>query len=107
MDMRIKAIIDDGTGALTLVLDAGLTQEICGFTIEDATLVARAAMSQGEVEEEIRRKLLGKMLGARGNMSKGEFGITLVASKVWESPDIIEEKSKELLERAGYNGKDS
>ncbi|VVB96396.1 Replication factor A [uncultured archaeon] len=107
MDMRIKAIIDDGTGALTLVLDAGLTQEICGFTIEDATLVARTAMSQGEVEEEIRRKLLGKMLGARGNMSKGEFGITLVASKVWESPDIIKEKSRELLEKAGYNGKDS
>ncbi len=95
--MRIKAIIDDGTGALTLVLDAGLTQQICGFTIEEAKEMARAAMSPGAVEEEVKKKLLGKMLTVRGNMSKGEFGITLVAGKVWETPDTTKEKAKELL----------
>ncbi len=99
MDMRIKAIIDDGTGALTLVLDAGLTQEICGYTIEEAQQVAKAAMSQKAVEEEIKKKLVGKMLAARGNMSKGEFGITLVASKVWEPQEATGEKAAELLGR--------
>ncbi|MDD5473872.1 MAG: Single-stranded DNA binding protein [Candidatus Methanoperedens sp.] len=99
MDMRIKAIIDDGTGALTLVLDAGLTQKICGYTIEEAQQVARAAMSQKAVEEEIKRKLVGKMLAARGNMSKGEFGITLVASSVWEPQETTVEKASELLGR--------
>lgn len=96
-DMRIKAIIDDGTGALTLVLDAGLTQQICGFTIEQAKEIAKAAMSQSAVEEEVKKKLLGKMLTVRGNMSKGEFGVTLVASKVLETPDTTKEKAKELL----------
>ncbi len=99
MDMRIKAIIDDGTGALTLVLDAGLTQKICGYTIEEAQQVAKAAMSQKAVEEEIKRKLVGKMLAARGNMSKGEFGITLVASKVWEPQEMTREKAAGLLGR--------
>lgn len=107
MDMRIKAIIDDGTGALTLVLNAELTQQICGFTVEQAKQIAKAAMSQNAVEEEIKRKLIGKMLTARGNMSKGEFGITLVASKVWESPDMIKEIALELLERIKKYGKDS
>ena len=99
MDMRIKAIIDDGTGALTLVLDSGLTQKICGYTIEEAQQVAKAAMSQKAVEEEIKRKLVGKMLAARGNMSKGEFGITLVASSVWEPQETTREKAIELLGR--------
>ncbi|MDP2846502.1 MAG: Single-stranded DNA binding protein, partial [Candidatus Methanoperedens sp.] len=99
MDMRIKAIIDDGTGALTLVLDAGLTQKICGYTIEEAQQIAKTAMSQKAVEEEIKRKLVGKMLAARGNMSKGEFGITLVASKVWEPQETTGEKAIELLGR--------
>lgn len=99
MDMRIKAIIDDGTGALTLVLDAELTQKICGYTLEEAQQIARTAMSQNAVEEEIKRKLLGKMLAAQGNMSKGEFGITLVAGKVWEPQEMTRDKAGELLGR--------
>lgn len=99
MDMRIKAIIDDGTGALTLVLDTELTQKICGYTLEEAQQIARTAMSQNAVEEEIKRKLLGKMLAARGNMSKGEFGITLVAGKVWEPQEMTKDKASELLAR--------
>ncbi len=96
-DMRIKAIIDDGTGALTLVLDAGLTQKICGYTIEEAQKIAKTAMSQKAVEDEIKKKLIGKILAARGNMSKGEFGITLVANDVWEPQEKTREKANELL----------
>ena len=104
LDMRIKAIIDDGTGAMTLVLNAELTQVLCGITIEQAKEIAKAAMSQNAVEEEVKKKLLGKKLNARGNMSKGEYGITLVATKVWESHDQINERALEILSRAGQHG---
>ena len=104
LDMRIKAIIDDGTGAMTLVLNAELTQVLCGITIEQAKEIAKAAMSQNAVEEEVKKKLLGKKLNARGNMSKGEYGITLVATKVRESHDQINERALELLSRAGTHG---
>ncbi len=100
MDMRIKAIIDDGTGAMTLVLDAPLTKKIAGYTTEDAKNLAKAAMSQKAVEDEIKKKLLGKILSARGNTSKGEFGSTLVAIDVWEPPDTNKEKAAKFLGRA-------
>ncbi|HEY9247466.1 MAG TPA: Single-stranded DNA binding protein [Candidatus Methanoperedens sp.] len=106
-DMRIKAIIDDGTGALMVVLDAGLTQEVCSLTIEKAKMMAKAAMSAYVVEEEIKKKLMGKILSVRGNMSKGEFGITLVASKVNEPEDMTGEKANELIQKAGHDGKDN
>jgi replication factor A1 len=98
-DMRIKAIIDDGTGAMTLVLDSRLTQNICGIGIEEAKNLARTAMSQKAVEEEIKRKLQGRRFAARGNMSKGEFGITLVANDVWEPLATIQDKAQQLLGR--------
>jgi replication factor A1 len=98
-DMRIKAIIDDGTGAMTLVLDSRLTQKICGIGIEEAKNLARIAMSQKAVEEEIKRKLQGRRFAARGNMSKGEFGITLVANDVWEPLATIQDKAQQLLGR--------
>ena len=59
-DMRIKAIIDDGTGALTLVLDSRLTQKLCGITIEEAEEITKTAMSPKAVEDEIKRKMIGK-----------------------------------------------
>ncbi|MFH1322922.1 MAG: hypothetical protein ABIH80_03685, partial [Methanobacteriota archaeon] len=104
LDMRIKAIIDDGTGAMTLVLNAELTQALSGITIEQAKEIAKAAMSQNAVEEEVKKKLLGKMLTARGNMSKGEYGIMLVATKARESHEQINERALELLSRAGQHG---
>ena len=90
-DMRIKAIIDDGTGALMLVLDSRLTQKICGITIEEAQKIAKINMSQKAVEDDIKKKLLGRRFAARGNMSKGEFGITLVTTDAWEPAETIQE----------------
>lgn len=74
-DMRIKSILDDGTGALTIVLDTDLTEKVTGYSIETAREVAAGAL-----EDEIRKKLLGRTMRLRGNMTKGEYGITLVAS---------------------------
>ena len=98
-DMRIKAIIDDGTGALTLVLDSRLTQKICGITIEEAQKIAKTNTSQKAVEDDIRKKLLGRRFAARGNMSKGEFGITLVAKDAWEPAQNIQEQAQKLIGR--------
>ncbi|MFU8768007.1 MAG: replication protein A, partial [Candidatus Methanoperedens sp.] len=98
-DMRIKAVIDDGTGALMLVIDADLTKKVCGLTIQEAKKIAEASMSHKTVEEEVSRKMFGKIFSARGNMSKGDFGVTLVAKDVWEPPLKLGEKASELLRK--------
>ncbi len=97
MDMRIKAIMDDGTGALTLILGSELTQQVCGFTIDEAREMAKKAMSLKAVEDEIKKKLIGKIFRARGNMSKGEFGATLVANRIWVPSDEIKDRASRLL----------
>lgn len=98
-DMRIKAVIDDGTGALMLVIDADLTKKVCGLTIQEAKKIAEASMSHKTVEEEVSRNMFGKIFSARGNMSKGDFGVTLVAKDVWEPPLKLGEKASELLRK--------
>jgi replication factor A1 len=100
-DLRIKAIIDDGTGALTLVLDSRLTQKLCGISIEEAQEITTKAMSPKAVEDEIKRKIMGRRIAARGNMSKGEFGTTFVAVDSWEPAGSIREKAQRILGRIG------
>lgn len=98
-DLRIKAIIDDGTGALTLVLDSRLTNKLCAITIEEAMKITQTAMSQKAVQDDIKKKLIGRRLAARGNMSKGEFGITLVAADAWEPHEMKKKHVQDLLGR--------
>ena len=105
-DMRIKSILDDGTGALTVVLDAELTTKVTGYSIEKAREVADANMNPSAVEEKIRKKLMGLSMRLRGNMTKGEYGITLVASdaefteidNAATAADLVKE-----IEGAGHN----
>ena len=79
-DLRIKSILDDGTGVVTIVLDSNLTQKIIDISIEKAVTMASTNMNSSFFEDEIKRKLLGRTMQLRGNMTKGEYGITLVAT---------------------------
>jgi replication factor A1 len=105
-DMRIKYILDDGTGALTVVLDADLTRKVTGYSIEKAREVAGTDMNLSALEEEIRRKLMGLTMRLRGNMTKGEYGITLVASDVEVTeinPAAVAADLVKEIESAGYH----
>jgi replication factor A1 len=94
-DMRVKAILDDGTGALTIVLNRELTEHLYGKSMKTSQKLASEA-GHGAVEEEIRRKLVGTPLAVRGNVSKGEYGTALVVKEAWVPGGKIEEMAKRL-----------
>jgi replication factor A1 len=88
-DLRTKAILDDGTGTVTAVLDADLTAEVYGGDLEDAREAARDAMDREVVAEAIRRRIVGRAYRARGHLSVDDFGANLEVSafeSVAESP---------------------
>jgi replication factor A1 len=102
-DMRVKSIIDDGTGSLTLVLDAKLTEQLWGHTIEEAKKMAADAMTPEVVEENIREQILGRTIASRGNMSNSEYGASLVAESAWFPKNNLEDEAIKLLTERGVN----
>lgn len=76
-DLRVKAILDDGTGTVTAVLDEDLTAEIYGGDLEDARAQAREAMDQSVVANTIEEEILGYEFDVRGNLSVDDYGATL------------------------------
>jgi len=58
-DLRVKAILDDGTGTVTVVLDDDLTERVYDGTLEDALEQAREAMDQEVVADRIRERIVG------------------------------------------------
>jgi replication factor A1 len=98
-DMRIKAILDDGTGAVHMMLNRELSEAVYGKSMNDAEKMAQSSLSGEAVFEDMKKVLTGKYLAARGNSSRNEFGVSLVARSVWVPENNVDERIEELLER--------
>jgi replication factor A1 len=100
-DLRVKAIVDDGSDAVTVVLDRELTEEVYGGTMEEAMEAARDAMDQSVVADRIRERIVGREYRARGNLSVDEYGANLDAAEFTESDDDPAERASALLAEVG------
>jgi replication factor A1 len=80
-DLRVKAILDDGTSALTVVLDDELTERIYGGDVTDAQAHAQDAMDTEVVAESIAEDLVGQEYCVRGDLSVDDYGANLDATE--------------------------
>jgi replication factor A1 len=105
-DLRVKAILDDGTDTVTAILDAGLTAEVYGGGLDAAREAARDAMDRGVVQDEIRDRLVGREYRIRGNLSVDDFGANLEANEFAATDDDPARRARETLDAlaAGEGG---
>jgi replication factor A1 len=100
-DLRVKAILDDGTGTVTVVLDEERTAEIYGGGIEQAREHARDAMDREVVADAIREELVGRVFRVRGSLSVEDFGATLDATTFEADGEAPADRATRLLEAVG------
>jgi replication factor A1 len=96
-DLRVKAILDDGTGTVTAVLGEGLTAEIYGGGVEAAKEHAREEMDQEVVADTIRETIVGREFLIRGSLSVDEYGATLNARAFAATDDDPASRARDLL----------
>lgn len=80
-DLRLKAILDDGTAAVNAVFGKELTEALLGKSMEECTRMAQDAMTTDVVETEAKSKLLARTLRVRGNVLVDEYGPMLLAKE--------------------------
>jgi replication factor A1 len=100
-DLRVKAILDDGTGAVTAILNDELTAESYGGTLEGAREEAREAMDQSVVADTIADRIVGREYRVRGNLSVDDYGANLHATDFEPSEAAPVDRARALLEVAG------
>ena len=105
-DMRIKAVLDDGTGSISVTFPRELAEAIYGKTLEEAEQLMFSDVSKDAVYEDLRRFLTGRCLAVRGNSSKSEYGIFFTAEKVWVPEDDLAVRVVKLLHRLGPDEED-
>ncbi|ERG88554.1 MAG: hypothetical protein J07HX5_00700, partial [halophilic archaeon J07HX5] len=97
-DLRIKAIVDDGTGTVTAILDDELTAAVYGGGLEQAREHARDAMDRSVVADDIRETIVGRAFRVRGSLTVDEYGANLTASTFEERDANPAARAKTLLE---------
>ena len=96
-DLRVKAILDDGTDTVTAILDRELTAEVYGGTLEDALEHARDEMNRDVVADRIATRLEGREYHVRGSLSVDEYGANLNASEFAETDEDPEARAAAFL----------
>jgi replication factor A1 len=92
-DLRLKLVIDDGTGSISSVLKRELTENLIDKTFEDCTKTDEASLL-----EDLNKKLFAHKISIRGNALGDEFGTNMIA-KDSELLDInIGDEAKKLSE---------
>ena len=97
-DLRIKAILDDGTATVTAIIGAELTEEIYGGDVADAKEAARDAMDKEVVADTIREELVGGSYRVRGSLSIDEYGANLTVEAFEPADDEPAERAAAVLQ---------
>ncbi len=96
-DLRTKAILDDGTATVTVILDDELTEQVYGGGLDAARDHARDEMDKSVVADRIADRVVGREYVVRGSLSVDEYGANLNATSFEESTADPTERAAALL----------
>jgi replication factor A1 len=98
-DLRIKAVLDDGTGAVSAVFGRELTEELIGMTLDDCVERAKKSMNFDTIKDMMDDQLMFKVVDATGNFSSDSYGLSMIVRDAGPSAlKVREEAEKVLLE---------
>lgn len=102
-DLRVKAVLDDGTGAVSVVIGRELTERLLGTTLDDAVRQAREKMDYEIVRTMMDEKLTLRVATITGPVTADPYGLSMIAKDAeLSTPDVKEEAERLLVELEGY-----
>ena len=90
-DLRIKCIIDDGTGSVSAVFNQEITEQVLGKSIDECKELVPSVLM-----DLIRDKLFSYVFSMQGNTMRDQFGITFIPTMV-EKVEFDAIKDAEIL----------
>lgn len=100
-DLRVKAVVDDGTGSLSVVIGRELTEALLGKTLEQCKALAQEAFDAEVVRDLIADRLVARPVRVAGNVLSDDFGLMMICSRVTDVEVDVKAEASALLEQLG------
>ena len=102
-DLRIKAILDDGTSTMNVVFGKELTEALLNMSIDEAVRLTTEERNPDAVKELAEERLFARTLEVRGMVRSDDFGPMMIAREARAvEVDAREEGAKLLTELEGF-----
>lgn len=96
-DLRLKIVIDDGTGAIGAVLNRNDTEKLTGMSMTAAENMAEV-QGEGAVVTELTSRILMRRLSIDGNAMCDDFGPSIIVKNVKETKLDLKKEANAILE---------
>ncbi len=97
MDLRLKVVLDDGTGAISAIINKNDTEKLTGVTLQAARGLA-AVQGEGVVGREMASKILMKRIKIVGNVMSDDYGPSIIVKSAETVGVNIEAEANKLLD---------
>ena len=98
LDIRIKLVIDDGTGTVNGIIGRETTEKLLGKTLDEWKKIAEKSKDENIVIQEINNMLFSHRVNLQGNALGDQYGTTVIVKNV-RLADINITKESEKLAR--------
>ena len=101
-DLRVKAVLDDGSGAVSVVMGRELTERLLNTTLDEGMAKAKEKMNFDVVRDDIDEKLTLKVVTVSGAVTSDQYGLSMIVKDAqFTTHDVKEEAEKLLVELEG------
>jgi replication factor A1 len=98
-DLRMKFVIDDGTGALTAVANRESTETITGITLDRAMELAKEKGDPEAVLKAMDERILVMNVTATGNVLSDDYGPMMIVREMKQISTDVRKEAEELMEK--------
>lgn len=95
-DMRMKLVVDDGTGAIGAIVNRADTERLTGVTMSMATQLANI-QGEGVIVRELMGRILLKKVRLTGNVMSDDYGPSMIVRSAEAVETDIQEEAEKLL----------
>ncbi len=95
-DMRMKLVVDDGTGAIGAVVNRADTEKLTGISMNAAMGLA-AARGEGVVIRELMGKILLRRVRITGNVMSDDYGPSMIVRSASDVEVDVQGEAEKLL----------
>jgi replication factor A1 len=100
-DLRLKAILDDGTGTVTILMGKDLSEIFIGKTLSECMDIISQSDNKASANEALLEHLLMRDIQVKGNLIRDDYGASLIVTSVeWviTEPASVQAEARTMLE---------
>jgi replication factor A1 len=102
-DLRVKAVVDDGTGSLSVVMGREITEELLSKSLEEAMAIAQESFDSEVVRDLLVDRLVARPVKVVGNVVSDDFGLMMICRHVHEAKLDVRAEAESILQGMGVD----